>query len=160
MKTQPRWEKHKSPARRIFLRLVFISFLTVGFPVTVLHADEMSSTHFTIPKLVENNGSGFRVGSSYQITGDTISPQPVETSTSASFSLTGFPLVTVDSSLPSCGIFINENQPLTAIPEVNLSLICGHSTGCVQMQLSNNGVGWTNPEPYATSSPWTLPTNI
>ncbi len=119
----------------------------------------MDSSHYSIPKLVENNGSGVRVGPTYQLTGDTISPQPVETSTSASYILQGRPLVTVDSDLPSCGIFVNDNQPLTNIVDVDLSLICGHATGCSFVQLSNNGVGWSAPQGYTTSAPWALVAN-
>jgi len=154
-----RWKQSGNPVWRPFFRFTFLFFVAVGSCIIPLHAEEMGSAHFGISKLVENNGSGFRVGSSFQIIGDIISSQPVETSTSAGFSLTGFPLVTVDSTFPSCGIFINDDQRLTAIPEVNLGLICGHSTGCALMQLSNNGVGWSNPTPYMTSATWTLPTN-
>ncbi len=122
-------------------------------------ASDMTSAHYSIPKLVENNGSGFRTGATYQLTGDVISPQPVETSTSSNYILQGRPLVTVDSSLPSCGIYINDNATLTNSTDVDLSLICGHPSGCSSMQLSNNGVGWSVPQPYTTSAPWTLLAN-
>jgi RHS repeat-associated protein len=118
-----------------------------------------SSTNFQLPEFVENNGGGFRVGSTYQITNDVISAQPVEVSASTNFQVFGSPLVTSTSDFPSCGIYINGDEPLTSIEEVDLGLVCGHPSGCSQMQLSNNGVGWTPPTPYSTTAPWTLFSN-
>ncbi|MEO8195466.1 MAG: RHS repeat-associated core domain-containing protein [Thermoanaerobaculia bacterium] len=112
-----------------------------------------------MPQLVENNGSGFRVSQTYQLTGDVISPQPVEVSTSASFTLYGRPLITSDTDKASCGIFINANAPLTNLEAVSLGLVCGHASGCTNVQLSNNGVGWSGPFAYSTSRPWTLVSN-
>jgi len=119
----------------------------------------LSSENYSIPKLVENNGSGFRVGATYQITGDTISPQPVDQSASTNYTLQGLPLVMVATDIPSCGIFINGNAPLTDTENVDLSLVCGSSSGCATVELSNNGVGWSSPLPYTTSAPWTLVPN-
>jgi len=51
------------------------------------HADELQSTHYSIPKLVENQGSGFRIGLTSQLTGDVISSQPVDLSSSENYTL-------------------------------------------------------------------------
>lgn len=122
-------------------------------------AQGMQSAHFSVPQLVENNGSGFRAGQAYQLTSDTISSQPVETSTSTGYILQGRPLVTVDTDKAFCGVYVNANAPVTNIAAVSLSLVCGHASGCTNVQLSNNGVGWSAPASYATAVPWTLVSN-
>jgi RHS repeat-associated protein len=107
------------------------------------HSQSMQSAHFSIPKLVENQGSGFRGGATYRLTGDVISDQPVDISSSANYALNGRPLVTVASTAPSCGVYINDDAPSTGSINVTLSLICGHPSGCTDVQLSNNGVSWS-----------------
>lgn len=122
-------------------------------------ARAQSSSTFALERLVENQGSGFRSSETQQLTGDTIGLQPVESSASSSFSLQGWPLVTSETDRSSCGIFVNGNAPLTNLVDVELSLICGHATGCSMVELSNNGVGWSGPFPYSISRPWTLVAN-
>lgn len=157
----PLWDS--SRGRPVFRRIsptfgLLVAVICLGGQCIDFRA-QCSSTHHSIPKLVENQGSGFRSSGGAQLTSDTISPQPVDVSTSENFILQGNPLVTVETTCSSCGIYINDNEAATATVNVDLSLICGHPSGCTQMQLSNNGVGWTTPEPYATSRAWTLTAN-
>lgn len=135
---------------------VLLSVLLLGCTGVAL---AQQSAHYSIPQLVENQGSGFRAGQTYQLSGDTISAQPVDLSTSASFSLLGHPLVTSDTLLPSCGLFINDDAERTSLTAVSLTLICSHATGCTQVELSNNGIGWSAPQPYSIRKPWTLAAN-
>ncbi len=116
----------------------------------------MQSRDFVVPILTENSGSGFRAGQAYQLTDDVLSAQPTEISSSANYVLQGRPLAMVDSPLPSCGLFIDGNADLTTIVDINLSLICGHRSGCTGVQLSNNGVGWSATLPYSMAKPWSL----
>lgn len=116
----------------------------------------MSGSVYLIPVLVENGGGAPRVGADFQVLRDALGGQPVETSMSGSYWLQGRPLVTVDSSLPTCGIYVNRDDALTSSPLVVLGLICGHESGCTSVQLSNNGVAWTAPIGYTTIAAWTL----
>lgn len=142
--------------RSITARLLALA-LVVG--PSAAGAQPMSSANYSIPKLVQNQGSGFRLSETYQITSDVISDQPVEASTSANYQLFGRPLVTSDSTAPSCGVYINNDVAVTSSVNVTLGLACGHSTGCAEVQLSNNGVDWTPAAPYSLSKPWTLVAN-
>ncbi len=142
-----------------------------------LPAEDLQSAHYALPRLVANGGSGYRIGSAYQVSGDVVANQPVEMSASSAYRLHGHPLVTVDSAAPTCGIYISHDAASTGTINVILSLVCSHPSGCTNVQLSNNGVVWSGPEPevpasgldvdwsesttaaYVPSMPWTLAPN-
>jgi len=130
--------------------------LLVFFSVVCQFAVGMQSANYVVSRLIHNQGSGLRSSANYQIPVDIISDQPVDFSASVNYTLHGRPLVTVDTASPTGGLYINGNSAATATPSVTLQLIASHPAGIVQMQLSNNGVGWTEPEPYATARAWTL----
>ena len=61
-----------------------------------------------------------------------------------------------DLTPPTGTIVINGGAALTTNPAVNLTLTCTDVGGCTQMQFSNDGVNWSDPEPYAATKAWTL----
>ena len=63
-----------------------------------------------------------------------------------------------DLTPPTGTIVINGGAALTTNPAVNLTLTCTDAGGCTQMQFSNDGVNWSDPEPYAATKAWTLTT--
>ncbi|MCP4550398.1 MAG: hypothetical protein GY835_28400 [bacterium] len=145
-----------TPRRMIVTAIAVVVSLSLVVP-RANSAEEQTSANFTIKRLVPNQGSGFRVGLTYQIIRDTISDQPVGTTSSSSLSLTGKPLVTAPADSPSCGIFVNGVAERTNTELVELGLVCGHATGCTEVEISNNGVAWEGPFPFSTSRSWTLP---
>ncbi len=67
------------------------------------------------------------------------------------------PLVNRDTLAPAGSIVIADGQAWADRRSVTLTLACDDATsGCSQMQFSNNGVTFTAPESYATSKAWIL----
>lgn len=119
----------------------------------------MSSTNYSIPSLNANNGSGSRNSSNYQIPSDALSQNPIGSSGSAGYNLFGFSIVPSDMVDHFGGVFINNDAEATNSTSVTLDLICGHDDGCDFVVISNNGVGWSDPQPYSTTQPWELIAN-
>ncbi|MBU1737106.1 MAG: chitobiase/beta-hexosaminidase C-terminal domain-containing protein [Proteobacteria bacterium] len=63
------------------------------------------------------------------------------------------------ANVTTCGIIVDGGAAITSSISVNLGLICGDSTGCAEMSLSDNGVAWSSPELYATDKSWNLVAN-
>ncbi|MBP7868047.1 MAG: chitobiase/beta-hexosaminidase C-terminal domain-containing protein [Acidobacteria bacterium] len=146
------------PKKKLGTRLLAATMvLVICMPTAGPFAEGMQSAHYAIPKVVASQGSGFRGGAIYQVPSDLLTDQPVETSVSENYIVHGRPLVTVDSLSPTGGIVINQGAAATASVNVNLQLIAGHASGVTEVQLSNNGVGWTAAEPYTTTKAWVLP---
>ncbi len=62
-----------------------------------------------------------------------------------------------DTTPPIGSISINSGAPTTNTVSVTLTLSCiDSSSGCAQMQFSNDSTNWSTPEPYATAKAWTL----
>ena len=143
--------------KALVLRSVSLS-LSIGLlSLGIASANELSSDNYTMNRLVQNQGSGFRGGDAYQLIEDTISTQPVAISSSTSYSLQSKPLLTATTDRPSCGILIDGVTERTNTLAVDLALVCGHASGCAEMEISNNGLAWAGPFPFSTSHPWTLP---
>jgi len=119
----------------------------------------MVSSNYIISSLQQNCGSGFRSSSGYQISSDAITMQPIGNMISTNYSLTGRAIVPGDTSVPYGGVYINEDADYTNSISVTLSLLCSDSNGCNEVKISNNGVSWSDPVPYATSLPWELVDN-
>lgn len=133
-----------------------------GTLVALLLADggtcsAQQSANYSISSLVATQGGGSRSSANYQIVNDILTDQPVVASSSANYSLLGRPLAPAVASAPTCGIYVNGDAAATNSVDVTLSLICSHPTGCAEMQLSDNGVGWAAATPFAMSAAWTLP---
>ena len=64
----------------------------------------------------------------------------------------------VDTTPPTGSVVINSGKIWTNTPSVTLTLACADvGTGCVNMQVSNDGVFDTEPwEPFTTTKSWTL----
>jgi YD repeat-containing protein len=63
----------------------------------------------------------------------------------------------VDTTPPTGTITINSGADVTSDRNVMLTLSCTDDySGCSEMQFSNNGVGYTTPEPYGTAAAWIL----
>ena len=61
-----------------------------------------------------------------------------------------------DATPPTGEIVINSGAACTNSPSVTLTLSCSDDQGCSQMQFSNDGSSYSDPEAYATSKAWTL----
>ncbi|MBZ0155680.1 MAG: chitobiase/beta-hexosaminidase C-terminal domain-containing protein, partial [Alphaproteobacteria bacterium] len=62
-----------------------------------------------------------------------------------------------DTTPPTGTISINGGAASTRSTAVTLTLSCSdNSSGCTQMQFSNDGTSWSAAEPYTTSKGWTL----
>ena len=62
-----------------------------------------------------------------------------------------------DSTPPIGSIIINNNEDLTNITNVTLTLSCNDSeSGCSDMRFSNDISSWSTWEPFATSKAWNL----
>jgi hypothetical protein len=67
------------------------------------------------------------------------------------------PDVAIDTAAPSGSIKIDNGSAWTDTPSVSLKLLCSDSrSGCGGMQLSNDNVTFTPPEPFAATRAWTL----
>ncbi|WP_049818895.1 RCC1 domain-containing protein [Geotalea uraniireducens] len=55
------------------------------------------------------------------------------------------------------GLLINQGASSTASTSVVLNYVAVDRNGVAEMQFSNDGINWTNPEPYAASKTWELP---
>jgi alpha-tubulin suppressor-like RCC1 family protein len=62
----------------------------------------------------------------------------------------------IDQVPPTGTVSINGGAAYTSSSTVTLSLGASDSSGVSQMQFSNNGSTWSEPEPYATSRTWSL----
>ena len=66
-------------------------------------------------------------------------------------------IYTFDTGAPTGSITINSGAAYTRSTGVTLTLSCTDVSGsCLQMQFSNDNVGWSSPETYAASKAWTL----
>jgi parallel beta-helix repeat protein len=66
--------------------------------------------------------------------------------------------IILDTNPPSGSILIAEDSAYTNTTSVILTLTAEDETsGVAQMRFSNNGIDWSNWQPYATSKVWTLP---
>ena len=61
-----------------------------------------------------------------------------------------------DTTPPTGTIIINSGDAVTNNPTVTLTLTCDDNVGCTQMQFSNDNVTYSTPEPYGTTTSWTL----
>ncbi len=135
------------------MRLTRIAFLLLVLLPAATHA--MDSTNYSVPSLQEDHGSGCRISTNYQISSDVISAHIMGESSSENFSLSGGLALQVSTSF-SARVFINANAAITGLKSVTLDLVCGHPSGCAEVSVSNNGVSWSEPEPYSTSKSWDL----
>lgn len=143
-----------------YLHKLILNSLFVFLLMTSSAAAGMISSNFSISSLNENHGSGSRNSLNYRITSDAICKQPTGSSTSTNYTLTARDvIVPFNESQFSSGIYINANDGDTNSGLVTLSLICGSPSGCAEVSISNNGVSWSDPEPYSTFKTWTLITN-
>jgi hypothetical protein len=65
--------------------------------------------------------------------------------------------IILDTTPPTGSIVINGDNMYTNSIYVILTLSASDANGVSQMCFSDNGITWTDWEPYATSKPWTLP---
>jgi len=73
--------------------------------------------------------------------------------TSGSYSDT----IILDTAPPSGTVLVNGGDAYTSSTSVTLALSCTDTTsGCVAMQISNDGAAWSTEEPPAASRAWTL----
>ncbi len=67
--------------------------------------------------------------------------------------------LTIQSIGPTGSITINNSAQYANSTSVSLNLSCAKTGGtCTQMQFSNDGATWSNPQAYATTATWTLAT--
>lgn len=116
----------------------------------------MQSSQYSINSLSENQGGGFRGSTNYQITQDIISKQPKGDLSSSQYQIQAGDFTAVNTTRPSCGIFIENDSLITSSTTINLDLICGSSLSCTQMSFSNNGVSWSTPEAFQRTKQWEL----
>ena len=70
--------------------------------------------------------------------------------------------ITLDTTAPGGTVTVNSGQAYTTNPggSVSLTLSCTDTTsGCAQMQFSNDEANWSNLETYATNRTWTISTS-
>jgi hypothetical protein len=63
----------------------------------------------------------------------------------------------IDATPPAGSVTIGSGAAYVGSPAVLLTLSCSDSTGCSQMQFSNDDVTWSTPVSYAATITWTLP---
>lgn len=145
--------KSNASAAKIAFVVVLQFFLHCYLAIPV--AGGMLSANYSISALNENNGSGTRSSASYQISSDILGGQPFGVLSSANYSLSSEPLT--GAGRTRTGIYINNDAPYTNSPDVTLSLICGHPTGCQSVRLSTNGVSYEEALPFTLTKSITLP---
>ena len=64
--------------------------------------------------------------------------------------------IKLDKSPPSATITINSNDVYAQSPHVTLNLLASDDSGIAEMHFSNDGVGWSDWEPYSNSKSWTV----
>lgn len=62
----------------------------------------------------------------------------------------------LDTTAASGSVEVNSGATSTGNSTVTLSLTCPDTTGCLQMQFSNDGVTYSTPEFYSGSKVWAL----
>jgi len=61
-----------------------------------------------------------------------------------------------DTMPPTASFSINYGATYTNIASVELFPSCSDASGCAQMQFSNDNLIWSAPEPYSSTTSWTL----
>lgn len=142
---------------KLFIFIIII--ISKYFLMPTNSIGEMISSHYSILLFQENCGSGFRSSSKFNILSDIVGVQLSGSSSSTNYTLiSGRATFQNANRIDSC-IYINKNEELTNSVPVTLSLICSHPSGCPEVSISNNGVSWSNPEPFSTYINWTLTPN-
>ena len=143
-------------------RIASAFFLVALFCISPSVFGAMGSRNYTISFLTQNQGSGGlrkpeTQSYNYSISRDALSTQPTGLMSSGGYSLSGRSVAPQDQML--IGLYINGDAQLTNTTSVTLGLICGHSSGCSQMKISDNGVSWSDPETYSPTKAWPLLAN-
>ncbi len=149
-----RYSYSRSNPFRIVTYVVILTFLMNTIP-----AFGMQSTNYEIRHIRQNHGGGSRNTDNHQISIDAISSQMLDASSSENYSLSGNATIPLADDRIFTSVYINNDEERTSSTEVTLSLICSHNSGCSEVSISNNGVGWSATEPYSLKKNWSLYSN-
>lgn len=65
--------------------------------------------------------------------------------------------IILDTTPPTCQVFINGGAAYATSPAVTLNVACADANPPIQVRYSNNGSTWSSWEAYTSVKPWTLP---